>query len=37
MLRGITGWPDIDMCVWIHLPSMVEIPVIHLITFQKLF
>jgi hypothetical protein len=36
MLRGITGWPDIDMCFWIHLLSMVEIPVTHLISFLKI-
>ena len=29
MLRAITGWPDIDMCLWIHLPSQWS--------FQKLF
>jgi hypothetical protein len=36
ILTAIIGWPDIDMCFWIHLYSMVEIPVTHVITFQKL-
>ena len=30
----ITGWPDVDMCLWVHFYSMAEIT---LIAVQKLF